>query len=94
MNSECVPTWWLWIFGCPSKFAQVGEGEWGSIILGERGVHYDLGEGWWKLEAWRKVRLDLEERKQEIVLWIVNIHHELGCPKGKSLKLPQSAYLS
>ena len=69
-------------------------GSGGSIILGERGVHDDLGEGWWKLEAGRRVRLDLEERKQEIVLWIVNIHHELGCPKGKSLKLPQSAYPS
>ena len=69
-------------------------GSGGSIILGERGVHDDLGEGWWKLEAGRRVRLDLEERKQEIVLWIVNIHHELGCPKGKSLKLSQSAYPS
>ena len=36
-------------------------GSGGSIILGERGVHDDLGEGWWKLEAGRRVRLDLEE---------------------------------
>ena len=37
MNSDFVPTWWHWIFSCPSKFAQLGEGEWGKYNTGGEG---------------------------------------------------------